>query len=212
MNYKKAFIKLAIEKNALKFGSFKLKSERVSPYFFNSGVFSDGKSLSIISKLLLQLIIENKLQFENIFGTAYKGIPLASALSSYMALKNMSVTNFIYDRKDEKKYGEKGDIVGTFKSGKTLIVDDVITAGTAIKSTINKLKKYNVKINALLVLFDRQEVGTGRITASEEIKKNYDINIFSLMNISDIIDFISKSKNFEKIKGDIINYKNKYSL
>jgi orotate phosphoribosyltransferase len=133
MNYKKEFIELAINKNALKFGSFKLKSERISPYFFNSGVFADGLSLSIISNLFLKLIKEENLKFENIFGPAYKGIPLAAALSSQLASLDGLETNFIYDRKDQKLHGEKGDIVGSFKNGNTLIVDDVITAGTCNK-------------------------------------------------------------------------------
>ena len=140
MDYKKTFIKLAIDKDALKFGSFKLKSERMSPYFFNSGVFSDGKSLSIISNLFIELIKEKNIKFTNILGPAYKGIPLAATLSSFIAEKNGNETNFIYDRKDQKMHGEKGDIVGTFNDGKTLIIDDVITAGTAIKNTLKKIK------------------------------------------------------------------------
>ena len=146
MDYKKTFIELAIKKDALKFGSYKLKSERISPYFFNSGVFSDGKSLSVISNLFIELIKEKNLKFINIFGPAYKGISLASALSASLASKHNEETHFIYDRKDQKLHGEKGDIVGTFKNGNTIIVDDVITAGTAIKNTLVKLEKYNLKI------------------------------------------------------------------
>ena len=156
MDYKKTFIELAIHKEALQFGSFKLKSERISPYFFNSGVFSDGKSISIICNLFSQLIKEKNLQFANIFGPAYKGIPLAASLSSLLA-NNNNETNFVYDRKDQKQHGEKGDIVGNFKDGNTVIVDDVITAGTAIKSTLEKLKKYNIKTDSLLVMLDREE-------------------------------------------------------
>ena len=211
MDYKKTFIELAINKDALKFGSFKLKSERISPFFFNSGVFSDGKSLSIISNLFLELIREKNLKFENIFGPAYKGIPLASTLASHIATESNYETNFIYDRKGEKKHGEKGDIVGTFKEGNTLIVDDVITAGTAIKNTINKLEKYNVSINALIVLMDRQEKGSQDSSASDEIKKEYGINVYSLINISDIINYVSNTEEFEKFKKDIIEYKKKYS-
>ena len=175
MDYKKTFIELAIKKKALQFGSFKLKSERISPYFFNSGVFSDGKSLSIICNLFLQLINDKQLKFTNIFGPAYKGIPLASALSTFLSSYEGYETNFIYDRKDQKKHGEKGDIVGKFQDGNTLIVDDVITAGTAIKSTLEKLEKYNINTNTLLVLLDRQEKGSENIHASIEIKNKYNI-------------------------------------
>ena len=210
MDYKKAFIELAIKKDALKFGSFKLKSERISPYFFNSGVFSDGKSLSIISNLFIELINQKNLKFINIFGPAYKGIPLASALSAFLSVKDNHVTNFVYDRKDKKLHGEKGDIVGTFKSGNTLIVDDVITAGTAIKNTLVKLEKYNLQTDTLLVLLDRQEKGSSNISAAEEIKKDFHIQVHSLINITDIIEFVTKTNEFNGFKDSIIEYKEKY--
>ena len=210
MDYKKTFFKIAIEKNALKFGSFKLKSERISPYFFNSGVFSDGKSLSIISNLFIELINQENLKFTNIFGPAYKGIPLASALSAFMSVNDNHITNFIYDRKDQKLHGEKGDIVGTFRSGNTLIVDDVITAGTAIKNTLTKLEKYNLQTDTLLVLLDRQEKGSSNISASEEIKKDFNIQVHSLINIKDIIEFVTNTSEFNEFKDSIIQYKEKY--
>ena len=211
MDYKKTFIELAIKKKALQFGSFKLKSERISPYFFNSGVFSDGKSLSIISNLFLQLINDKQLKFTIIFGPAYKGIPLASALSTFLSSYEGYETNFIYDRKDQKKHGEKGDIVGKFQDGNTLIVDDVITAGTAIKSTLEKLEKYNINTNSLLVLLDRQEKGSEDIHASKEIKNKYNIEVYSLINISDIINYVDKTEDFKIYKEDIVQYKNLYS-
>ena len=209
MDYKKTFIELAIHKEALQFGSFKLKSERISPYFFNSGVFSDGKSISIICNLFSQLIKEKNLQFANIFGPAYKGIPLAASLSSLLA-NNNNETNFVYDRKDQKQHGEKGDIVGNFKDGNTLIVDDVITAGTAIKSTLEKLKKYNIKTNSLLVMLDREEKGSKEISASQELKEDYNIDVYSLINISDVINYVSMTGKFESYTEDIVSYKRKY--
>ena len=210
MDYKKTFIELAIEKDALKFGSYKLKSERISPYFFNSGVFSDGKSLSVISNLFIELIKEKNLKFINIFGPAYKGISLASALSASLASKHNEETHFIYDRKDQKLHGEKGDIVGTFKNGNTIIVDDVITAGTAIKNTLLKLEKYNLKITSLLVLLDRQEKGSSSISAAEEMQKEFNIDVYSLISISDIIEYVTNTKEFEKFRDSIIEYKEKY--
>ncbi len=210
MDYKKTFIELAIKKDALKFGSYKLKSERISPYFFNSGVFSDGKSLSVISNLFIELIKEKNLKFINIFGPAYKGISLASALSASLASNHNEETHFVYDRKDQKLHGEKGDIVGTFKNGNTIIVDDVITAGTAIKNTLLKLEKYNLKITSLLVLLDRQEKGSGSISAAEEMKKKFNIDVYSLISISDIVEYVTNAKEFEKFRDSIIEYKEKY--
>ena len=210
MDYKKTFIELAIKKDALKFGNYKLKSERISPYFFNSGVFSDGKSLSVISNLFIELIKEKNLKFINIFGPAYKGISLASALSASLASKHNEETHFIYDRKDQKLHGEKGDIVGTFKNGNTIIVDDVITAGTAIKNTLVKLEKYNLKITSLLVLLDRQEKGSSSISAAEEMQKEFNIDVYSLISISDIVEYVTNTKEFEKFRDSIIEYKEKY--
>ena len=210
MDYKKTFIELAIKKDALKFGSYKLKSERISPYFFNSGVFSDGKSLSVISNLFIELIKEKNLKFINIFGPAYKGISLASALSAYLASNHNEETHFIYDRKDQKLHGEKGDIVGTFKNGNTIIVDDVITAGTAIKNTLVKLEKYNLKITSLLVLLVRQEKGSSSISAAEEMQKEFNIDVYSLISISDIVEYVTNTKEFEKFRDSIIEYKKKY--
>ena len=145
-----------------------------------------------------------------LFGPAYKGIPLAATLSSFIAEKNGNETNFIYDRKDQKMHGEKGDIVGTFNDGKTLIIDDVITAGTAIKNTLKKLDKYNIEVDTLLVLLDRQEKGSKDISASEEIQKDFGIKVHSLISISDIIEFVARTKEFEKYKDSIITYKEKY--
>ena len=210
MDYKKTFIELAIKKDALKFGNYKLKSERISPYFFNSGVFSDGKSLSVISNLFIELIKEKNLKFINIFGPAYKGISLASALSASLASNHNEETHFIYDRKDQKLHGEKGDIVGSFKDGNTIIIDDVITAGTAMKNILVKLEKYNLKITSLLVLLNRQEKGSGSISAAEEIKKEFNIDVYSLISIADIIEYVTNTKEFEKYRDGIIEYKKKY--
>ena len=135
---------------------------------------------------------------------------MASALSASLASNHNEETHFIYDRKDQKHHGEKGDIVGTFKNGNTIIVDDVITAGTAIKNTLLKLEKYNLKITSLLVLLDRQEKGSGSISAAEEMKKKFNIDVYSLISISDIVEYVTNTKEFEKFRDSIIEYKEKY--
>ena len=131
-------------------------------------------------------------------------------MSAFLSVKDNHVTNFVYDRKDKKLHGEKGDIVGTFKSGNTLIVDDVITAGTAIKNTLVKLEKYNLQTDTLLVLLDRQEKGSSNISAAEEIKKDFHIQVHSLINITDIIEFVTNTNEFNGFKDSIIEYKEKY--
>ena len=135
---------------------------------------------------------------------------MASALSASLASNHNEETHFIYDRKDQKLHGEKGDIVGTFKNGNTIIVDDVITAGTAIKNTLVKLEKYNLKITSLLVLLDRQEKGSSSISAAEEMQKEFNIDVYSLISISDIIEYVTNTKEFEKFRDSIIEYKEKY--
>ena len=207
MDYKKTFIELAIKKNALQFGNFKLKSERISPYFFNSGVFSDGESLSIISNLFIELIKEKKIKFTNVFGPAYKGISLASALSAFLASNHKEETYFIYDRKDQKLHGEKGDIVGTFQDGNTIIIDDVITAGTAMKNTLIKLEKFNLNVNSLVVLLDRQEKGSSSLSARDQLEDVYDISVISIINLDTLISFVNTSPEYEQYLAELQNYR-----
>ena len=206
MDYKKAFIKLCIEKEALKFGKFELKSGRTSPFFFNSGVFTDGQSIDLISELFLQIIKEKKINFTNIFGPAYKGIPLATGLAQIMFKNNMGVVNYVFDRKDEKKHGEGGELIGNFLPGNTIIVDDVITAGTAIKKSLENLEKYKIQINDLMVLLDRKEKGTSSKAASEEIKIQYNINVYSIITIHDILEYIEDNSEFSQHKSDVEKY------
>ena len=206
MDYKKAFIKLCIEKEALKFGKFELKSGRTSPFFFNSGVFTDGQSINLISELFLQIIKEKKINFTNIFGPAYKGIPLAAGLAQIMFKNNMGVVNFVFDRKDEKKHGEGGELIGTFLPGDTIIVDDVITAGTAIKKSLENINKYEIQINDLIVLLDRKEKGESSKAASEEIKMQFNIDVHSIITIHDILKFIGNDVNYRHFKADVEEY------
>ena len=206
MDYKKAFIKLCIEKEALKFGKFELKSGRTSPFFFNSGVFTDGQSINLISELFLQIIKEKKINFTNIFGPAYKGIPLAAGLAQIMFKNNMGVVNFVFDRKDEKKHGEGGELIGTFLPGNTIIVDDVITAGTAIKKSLENVNKYEIQINDLIVLLDRKEKGESSKAASEEIKMQFNIDVHSIITIHDILKFIDNDVNYRHFKADVEEY------
>ena len=206
MDYKKAFIKLCIEKEALKFGKFELKSGRTSPFFFNSGVFTDGQSINLISELFLQIIKEKKINFTNIFGQAYKGIPLAAGLAQIMFKNNMGVVNFVFDRKDEKKHGEGGELIGTFLPGDTIIVDDVITAGTAIKKSLENVNKYEIQINDLIVLLDRKEKGESSKAASEEIKMQFNIDVHSIITIHDILKFIGNDVNYRHFKADVEEY------
>ena len=206
MDYKKAFIKLCIEKEALKFGKFELKSGRTSPFFFNSGVFTDGQSIDLISELFLQIIKEKKINFANIFGPAYKGIPLATGLAQIMFKNNMGIVNYVFDRKHEKKHGEGGELIGTFLPGNTIIVDDVITAGTAIKKSLENVNKYEIQINDLIVLLDRKEKGESSKAASEEIKMQFNIDVHSIITIHDILKFIDNDVNYRHFKADVEEY------
>ena len=209
-SFQKTFIDLALQSNALEFGKFILKSGRESPYFFNAAKMLNGCDLFSLANCYLEAIEDSNIEFDCMYGPAYKGISLASALSAFLASNHKEETYFIYDRKDQKLHGEKGDIVGTFQDGNTIIIDDVITAGTAMKNTLIKLEKYNLNINSLLVLLDRQEKGSEDVSASDEIKKNFNIDVYSLISISDIIDFVTNTKEFEKFKSSIIEYKEKY--
>jgi orotate phosphoribosyltransferase len=209
---KKKFIKFILKKKILKFGDFILKSNRKSPYFFNMALFCSGKDLYKLGKFYAQELINSKIKFDVLFGVAYKGIPIL--ISTVMALKKIFNINvkYAFNRKEIKKYGEKGNIVGSKVNGKNVvIIDDIITAGTAIKSTLKILKKEEAKISNILVALDRKEFGSKNYLAKKEIQKRYSCKIFSIININDIINYLKSKKIMKEKLKILLKYRKKYS-
>jgi orotate phosphoribosyltransferase len=195
-DYRHDFIRLALERKALRFGEFTLKSGRISPYFFNAGAFDDGASLAVLGRCYAASIMESKLAFDMLFGPAYKGIPLVAATAA--ALHSQHGRNFPYafNRKEAKTHGEGGSIVGRPLSGRVLIVDDVITAGTAIRESIEIIRAAGATPAGVALALDRQERGRDAQgqdlaeSAVQEVRRLYGIPAFSILTLDGLIDTI----------------------
>jgi len=208
----KRFIDLAIKKNVIQFGEFSLKSKRVSPFFFNCGLFNEGSSLLDLAHCYAEKIVELKsVDFDIILGPAYKGIPIGALVTVILFQKYGINKKFCYNRKEIKNHGEKGRIVGnSIRGKKILIVDDVITAGTAIVEIINMIKDLNSEVTTIVVGLDREEIMPNKNSSSMvEIKKRYGVPIFSIAKMSDLISYLEHVEDSEKLRV-ILDYRRKF--
>ena len=209
--YQKDFVDFTLETGVLKFGEFTLKSGRVSPYFFNAGLFNTGSHLSELGKFYAKAIEASDLKFDVLFGPAYKGIPLASAAS--IALNDSFNRNvpYSFNRKEAKDHGEGGSIVGHPLEGDILIIDDVITAGTAIHEAQEIIQSSGATAKGVIVALDRQEKGKGELSAIQEVEKVFGIRVLSIISLTHIIDYL-KSNNDSKILTQIESYRSQYGI
>ncbi len=194
-DFQKDFLNFVIENEILRFGEVTLKSGRVSPYFFNAGLFNTGEKLSFLAECYAASIVASGIDYDVLFGPAYKGIPLATATA--MALANNHQVNkpYCFNRKEAKAHGEGGSIVGAELSGNVLIVDDVITAGTAVREAAEIISGNGAKLNGIAVAMDRQEKGTGELSAIQEIEQSYQIKVVSIISLQNIVDYLMASEN-----------------
>jgi len=209
--YQNDFVDFMLEIGALKFGEFTLKSGRVSPYFFNVGQFNQGNHLSQLGQFYAQAIEASGIKFDVLFGPAYKGIPLVAATA--IALNdsfNRSVP-YSFNRKEAKDHGEGGSIVGHPLEGDILIIDDVITAGTAIKEAKDIINANGAKTKGVVVALDRQEKGNGELSAIQEVEQNFGIAVVSIINLSHIVDYL-KANNDKNIISRIESYRSQYGI
>ena len=209
--YQNDFVDFMLEIGALKFGEFTLKSGRVSPYFFNAGQFNQGNHLSQLGQFYAQSIEASGIKFDVLFGPAYKGIPLVAATA--IALNetfNRSVP-YSFNRKEAKDHGEGGSIVGHPLEGDILIIDDVITAGTAIKEAKDIINVNGAKTKGVVVALDRQEKGNGELSAIQEVEQNFGIAVVSIINLSHIVDYL-KANNDKDIISRIESYRSQYGI
>jgi orotate phosphoribosyltransferase len=211
--YQKRFIQLCLEYKVLQFGEFKLKSGRISPYFFNAGLFYTGRALSLVGEAYAQAILENKLSFDMLFGPAYKGIPLVSATAIALN-QNQKDLPYCFNRKEAKNHGEGGILVGAPLQGRVLIVDDVITAGTAIRSSLSALETSNSCLGGIILALDRQERGVGSKSAVQELKDELQIPVISIINLENLITYLKLEEN-NKINtylGAMETYRDSYGI
>ncbi|HIF75146.1 MAG TPA: orotate phosphoribosyltransferase [Porticoccaceae bacterium] len=194
-DFRSKFLEYVIDNEILKFGQFTLKSGRISPYFFNAGLFNTGEKLSFLARCYAKAIVSSGLTFEVLFGPAYKGIPLVSATAMALASEHEINKPYCFNRKEAKDHGEGGTVVGAKLSGNALIIDDVITAGTAIREAADIIAANGAKLCGIAVAMDRQEKGTGELSAIQEIEQNYQIKIISIITLKNIIDYLIESNN-----------------
>jgi len=208
--YKKEFIDLAIELGVLRFGEFTLKSGRVSPYFFNAGLFNTGYAAARVGRYYATAIAEADLQFDMLFGPAYKGIPLAALAAAALAEHQDIDVPFSYNRKEAKAHGEGGSIVGTPLAGRILIVDDVITAGTAIREAYRTITAAGADVAGLVISLDRQERGQGPASAVQELQQALGIPVISIIGLDSLIDSLEESGEHAEYLESILEYRRKH--
>ncbi|NCF74821.1 MAG: orotate phosphoribosyltransferase [Gammaproteobacteria bacterium] len=210
--YKREFIELALELGVLRFGEFTLKSGRVSPYFFNAGLFNTGYAAAKLGRFYAEAIAQSDMRFDMLFGPAYKGIPLATLAAASLAEQHDIDVPYSFNRKEAKAHGEGGSIVGAPLSGDVLIVDDVITAGTAVREAYQIISAAGAKVTGLVISLDRQERGQGPFSAVQELKQSLDIPVVSIVQLDDLINLLEESSEYEEFLEPVLNYRKQYGV
>ena len=211
-NYKQQFIEFALARQVLKFGEFTLKSGRVSPYFFNAGLFNQGADLARLGEFYAAALQDDGLQYDMIFGPAYKGIPIATAVS--IALFNRFDINkpVCFNRKETKDHGEGGNLIGSPLRGKVLLVDDVITAGTAIRESMQIIQANEAQLSAVLIALNRQERGNGELSAIQEVERDYQCDVLSIIDFADLMAFIETQPEYQQYLPAMRAYREQYGI
>ncbi|MFT4826030.1 MAG: orotate phosphoribosyltransferase [Halioglobus sp.] len=211
--YQSEFIDLAKQHNVLKFGEFTLKSGRVSPYFFNAGAFDSGAALAALGSCYARRIVDSGLEFDVLLGPAYKGIPLAATTAVALARDHGIDIPFAYNRKEAKSHGEGGSLVGAPLAGRVLIIDDVITAGTAVREVISMIHDSGAELAGVAIGLDRQERGKGELSAIQEIERNYNVPVLSIIGMEDLIDYLRAEGGTLLEVGDSMEaYRDRYGV
>jgi orotate phosphoribosyltransferase len=217
-DYQREFIEFAIEKQVLRFGEFTLKSGRVSPYFFNAGMFKTGGDLARLGRFYAATLMDAKIDFDLIFGPAYKGIPIATTTTVALYDHHNIDVPYCFNRKEAKTHGEGGSLVGADLEGKIMLVDDVITAGTAIRESMEIIKTQGAELSGVLIALDRQEKGQGELSAIQEVERDFGTQVAAIVTLGDVVIFLeeklaaqadSKSvlaENLASIKKYRVNY------
>ncbi|MGA9028764.1 MAG: orotate phosphoribosyltransferase [Steroidobacteraceae bacterium] len=209
--YQRDFIDLCVRLGALKFGSFKLKSGRESPYFFNAGMFNTGESIAAVGRAYAAAVAACDIAFDMLFGPAYKGIPLVTATAAALAERERINVPFAFNRKEAKDHGEGGAVVGSPLAGRVLIVDDVITAGTAIRESIDIIRAARATPAGVVIALDRQERGTGALSAVQEVTQQFSIPVVAIMNLADLMRHMSAGGRQAELSG-MRSYRERYGI
>lgn len=210
--YQREFIELALEADVLRFGEFTLKSGRTSPYFFNAGLFNTGRSLAKLGQYYANTIVDCDIQFDTLFGPAYKGIPLAASCAIALSEKHGRNVPYCFNRKEAKDHGEGGNLVGASLTGKVLIIDDVITAGTAITESMDIIKAHGAEAAGVVIALNRQERGKGQLSAIQEIEQQYGIPVVSIVSLEHLVAYITHNEKYAGYLDLIQAYRQEYGV
>lgn len=205
------FIDFAIKKQVLRFGEFKTKAGRLSPYFFNAGLFNDGESLMKLGEFYATAILKSGVQFDMLFGPAYKGITLAASISIALARQGHNFP-YAYNRKEAKDHGEGGTIVGAPLQGRVLIADDVISAGTSVRESVEMIKAAGATPAGVAIAIDRQERGLGELSAVQEVEKDSGIPVINIATLADLIVYLNDAPELAEFKPAVQAYRNQYGV
>jgi orotate phosphoribosyltransferase len=210
--YQQQFIEFALKTGVLRFGSFTLKSGRQSPYFFNSGLFNSGASLAELGRFYAQTIVDSGLAFETLFGPAYKGIPLASTTVIALADQHQRDIPYVFNRKEVKDHGEGGQLVGADLNGKVLIIDDVISAGTSVRESVEIIKAADAKPAGVIIALDRQERGQDERSAIQQVEQELNIPVMSIITLADLMTYLENSAELAKHLPAVQAYRAEYGI
>lgn len=210
--YQEEFVSFAIEQGVLQFGEFELKSGRVSPWFFNSGLFSTGQALARLGHYYSEAIVSKAIEFDILFGPAYKGIPLVAATAVALANDHGRDVPYVFNRKEAKDHGEGGNLVGAPLQGNALIIDDVITAGTAIREAVSIIRTSQAVLIGVVIAVDREERGKGEMSAIREVEQNYGIKVTSIVKCRHIIEYLETHNTTPEIIEKMKSYSEKYGI
>ncbi|MPS47647.1 orotate phosphoribosyltransferase [Methylobacillus sp.] len=205
------FIQFAIQKQVLRFGEFTTKAGRLSPYFFNAGLFNDGESLMRLGEFYATAIVRSGVQFDMLFGPAYKGITLAASIVIALARQGRNVP-YAFNRKEAKDHGEGGTIVGASLKGRVLIVDDVISAGTSVRESVNIITASGATPCGVAIALDRQERGLGALSAVQEVEQQHQLPVISIANLRDLIQYLEQDNELATYRSAIAAYRSAYGV
>lgn len=210
-DFRSEFIAFALESQVLRFGEFTTKAGRLSPYFFNAGLFSDGDSLLRLSRFYCDAILASGIEFDMIFGPAYKGIPLAAGVAMTLAASGRNIP-YCFNRKEAKDHGEGGNLIGAPLHGRVLIIDDVISAGTSVRESVEWIRKAGADPIGVTIALDRQERGQGQLSATQEVQGQYGIPVIPIANLDDLLSYLQDSPDLAQNLQSVQAYRDTYGI
>jgi len=211
-DYQIEFIEFALEKQVLKFGEFTLKSGRTSPYFFNAGLFNTGRDLARLGRFYAAALEDAAIEYDVLFGPAYKGIPIATTTAVALADHHDKDVPYCFNRKEKKAHGEGGTLVGSELKGKIMLVDDVITAGTAIRESMEIIAQNGADLSGVLIALDRQEKGKAELSAIQEVERDFGTKVVSIVKLADLISYLESKGTMDEHLESVKAYRDQYGI